>query len=465
MGPFHKLAAAIAGAGILVAVIGTAAPSKALAATMQSSTQLRVQPMVAPSPTLVQGGISPGSVYENQLEAASATTRASVMTAMYNAGARWIRIDTPNTTRNHDLIHAARAAGLNVDILVQDWTTSDTPAAIGSVASTIAQHYSAEGNHTFEILNEPNMYLTAANYTALLQAAYTNIHAADSSATVISGGMAPDGGIKEPYTYLSDMYTAGASGYMDAVGDHPYAYPNTPNTNDPTYNPWQYLPMGWPTSSCANIGASACLSSIMAAHGDGSKKIWITEFGAPTGTDNGYPAYSQEFQAASITQAFSNANSVSYAGPVFNYQWQDDTEGDFGLLDSSGTAKQGLAAFTNGVAGRATPPPQLTAGQSLASNQTMTNPTTAWVLMMQSDGNLVLDNAVGATRWASNTYGNPGAHALMQSDGNFVIYDTNWNALWATNTYGNPGSKFIFRNDNNLVIENTNGVTIWSSGT
>ena len=56
------------------------------------------------------------------------------------------------------------------------------------------------------------------------------------------------------------------------------------------------------------------------------------------------------------------------------------------------------------------------------------------VLVMQTDGNLVLYAADGQSHWATNTDGNPGASVAMQDDGNMVVYGPGGNALWASNT-------------------------------
>ena len=64
---------------------------------------------------------------------------------------------------------------------------------------------------------------------ALLQAAYPAIHRADVSATVVSGGLAPHGDLganpndpRHPVNFLKAMYAAGAKGFFDALGTHPY---------------------------------------------------------------------------------------------------------------------------------------------------------------------------------------------------------------------------------------------------
>lgn len=57
-------------------------------------------------------------------------------------------------------------------------------------------------------------------------------------------------------------------------------------------------------------------------------------------------------------------------------------------------------------------------------------------LMMQMDGNLVLYTAAGTAVWNSHTAGTGHAYAAMQSDGNFVIYADSIGATWQSNTSG-----------------------------
>ncbi len=298
-----------------------------------------------------------GATVAFALATGPASVRDRTMAAVYAAGARWLRVDTPDTSEFDPLVQSALAHGLKVDLLVQDWRIPDTPAAMRALATTLARHYAPEGVHTYEILNETAFYLSAATYTSLLKAAYVQLHAIDPAANVVSAGLAEAGGASEPYNYLADMYAAGAGGYMDSVGVHPYSFPNTPNTSDPQYNPWQYMPMGgWSASQCAGIGPSKCLRSIMVANGDGNKKMWLTEFGVPVGTAGGVRAFSLQQQATSITEAFAAANLVDYSGPLFVYEWQDDPQGDFGLVDAANNPRPALQAFTDAVS-QPSPPP------------------------------------------------------------------------------------------------------------
>lgn len=297
--------------------------------------------------TSVPGGISFGANYEAQLESEAPAARAHVMAAMKQRGVSWVRVDSPATIPFDAVIRSAVTAGLRVDLLIQDWRTADTPAAIADLSGSLARRYHPMGITTYELLNEPNNYprsnpLPPASYASLLKASYPRIHAVVPGATVITAGMGNPASVLPAYAYLSAMYAAGAHGSFDAVGVHPYAFPDLPSTDDPQSNPWQYMPMG---RDCPHGDPSPCIRTMMQAHGDGEEKLWITEFGASTAT------YSPSFQAHSISEAFAYANASGYAGPLFNYQWQDDTEDDFGLLTSSGGAKPALAAFTKGVHG------------------------------------------------------------------------------------------------------------------
>jgi hypothetical protein len=74
----------------------------------------------------------------------------------------------------------------------------------------------------------------------------------------------------------------------------------------------------------------------MESHGDGRKKIWITEFGAPTGS--GPYAVSDEAQATAVLQARRQVQKWDWAGPLIYYELVDggtdptDVEQNFGVL-------------------------------------------------------------------------------------------------------------------------------------
>ena len=69
--------------------------------------------------------------------------------------------------------------------------------------------------------------------------------------------------------------------------------------------------------------------------------------------------------------------------------------------------------------------------QKLYQNQSIYSPSRKYVLIQQSDGNLVLYlNGTGRATWHTNTATGSGNYAVLQSDGNFVVYDQNGTALW-----------------------------------
>lgn len=80
-------------------------------------------------------------------------------------------------------------------------------------------------------------------------------------------------------------------------------------------------------------------------------------------------------------------------------------------------------------------------------------------LVMQTDGNLVTYNDLGAPLWSSGTDNHPGAHAVLQTDGDLVIYAdaAQTRPLWRTGssagTSGGP-TEALFSASGVLSVEN-----------
>ncbi len=53
---------------------------------------------------------------------------------------------------------------------------------------------------------------------------------------------------------------------------------------------------------------------------------------------------------------------------------------------------------------------------------------------MQSDGNLVLYNALKRQQWSSGTNSNQPANLILKNDGNLVINNDAGDSMWTTNT-------------------------------
>jgi hypothetical protein len=87
----------------------------------------------------------------------------------------------------------------------------------------------------------------------------------------------------------------------------------------------------------------------MVANGDSDKKIWITEFGAPT--TGGHPV-SQDEQSTELVQAISQARQLNWIGALYFYTWSDEFAADdgFGMLDKDNAPKAAVGAVTAALA-------------------------------------------------------------------------------------------------------------------
>lgn len=287
---------------------------------------------------------------------------AADLDAMRATGAGWLRVDIDWSSIEADrgkqdwtaadrVVNAAHIRGLRVlgiatyaprwaqDDSVPEGTTHGRPssaALFGTFAGQAAAHFAGRIN-AWEIWNEPNLEsffapeVDAAFYTAMVQASYTAIHAAVPDATVVAGSLSPNTDDAAPAAFLQRMYAEGVKGFLDAVSTHPYSYPALPSGSE-SYNAFYQL---------------RDVRQVMLDNGDDDKKIWLTEFGAPTGP--GRKAVTEQRQAAIIADGLASARSLSYVGPLFVYEIRDihtgssDLEDNFGLLRTNQTQKPAYA--------------------------------------------------------------------------------------------------------------------------
>ena len=107
----------------------------------------------------------------------------------------------------------------------------------------------------------------------------------------------------------------------------------------------------------------------MVSFGDGAKKIWGTEVGAPT---RGPDSVSETDQALWLREYYDIWNGWAFTGPLFWYTARDTgnantLEDSYGLVHHNRTPKPALAAFkamvaSSAVAPTTTIPAQLSAG-------------------------------------------------------------------------------------------------------
>jgi hypothetical protein len=297
------------------------------------------------------------------------STQGAELQAMKAMGVNSVRLEAnwygmqPNGPSDNDwasldqLIASVQAAGLTADLVIDgtppwaavsgaqgsDFAQPASPAQFATFARSVAARYGLKGVNYFEIWNEPNISQfwqpkpDPAAYTADLVAAYAAIKAVDPSAVVLSGGLSPATDTStsyDPRTFLSDMYADGAKGSFDGVGDHPYTYPLSPDDNN-AGSAWSQMSQTSPS-----------LRSIMTENGDSAKKIWITEYGAPT---SGSSSVGEAAQSTDLVQAISQVKQLSWIGSFYIYTWSDlstlaANDNGFGVLTESNTQKPAYSA-------------------------------------------------------------------------------------------------------------------------
>lgn len=293
-------------------------------------------------------------------------------------GVRWVRwdidwgvIQPKNSTeyqweRADRVVMTAKRYGiesLGIITYTPAWATDEScvkklhcepanPKDFGYFAGEVASRYKDTIIY-WEIWNEPNYTFfwkpkpNIENYAAVLKESYIAIKKANPAAVVLNGGLAATGneidGSISPIDFIRTLYVQKANQYFDAVSLHPYTYPALPSYRA-WWNRWQQI---------------VPIHQLMVTNGDGEKKIWITEFGVPTGgPGEAYAAnqlrefrYGVDFmyensQRYLMTEATNfYRQHIDWMGPFFWYSLKDSsnerdtTENFFGLLHYDGSKK------------------------------------------------------------------------------------------------------------------------------
>jgi hypothetical protein len=320
----------------------------------------------------LQAGFSTGNLILDD----DGPTLARDLATMSSAGGRWLRLNfsranmqpTPtsfNWAPTDRVVAAASALGFKIIAVVSytpvwdrpsgtDWQWGPTnPGHFAAFAAAAAARYAPRGVRVWEIWNEPNTSQfwspqpSPAAYARLLQATSSAIRATAPGVTILSGGLAAvatttDGADISPTAFLSSVYQAGAASAFDGVAAHPYSYPYLPT--DAAGGPWN------------GFSQLLQLRQIMVANGDSSKSIWLTEYGAPTGTSP--QAVSQIRQATMVEAAFQQARKWPWVAVLLWYAPRDNgidatsADDNFGLVSYDFVPKPSLAAFRFAALGR-----------------------------------------------------------------------------------------------------------------
>ena len=235
----------------------------------------------------------------------------------------------PEWATGADKLSAAEKNALNARKI---WVASFAPLPqynneFSNFVSALVKRYAPKGVIDYEFWNEPgnpefwhdtiqNPRPNPEHYTDLLKIAYTAAHDAHNDVNVMAGGMTVGNsnsstGYVGPMEFLERMYRAGAKGYFDGLSHHPYGiYARTFRDN------------GWANmigDVVAPGGGEKTLYQIMSEHGDGNKKIWITE----VGIDAAYPGVEETKQANVISKILDQYQKSNIYGPLIFYQAKD----------------------------------------------------------------------------------------------------------------------------------------------
>jgi hypothetical protein len=167
----------------------------------------------------------------------------------------------------------------------------------------------------WEIWNEPNINSffngTSDQYADLLHTAYVTIHQAQPWAVVATAGLAPVGNGTDPnnavpywkrvYAWNARQGRQGSAQLFDAMSHHAYLYPEDP-TDHANDHDW------------SGFYQAKLIHDLMVSNGDGAKKVWGTETGAPSGC-----TYAQ---CITIDEA---ARRVPLVMQRWNVEWGDFT--------------------------------------------------------------------------------------------------------------------------------------------
>ena len=297
-----------------------------------------------PAPTSTLFGLNGVSFFHYRNAPDAHDTAQKRMDALKRAGADWDRFDLwwgemePTRgvwkwasadwlvgfyARNH--VQTMPILSYRAAWMTQPPHTPQDRAEFAEYVRRVVGRYKAH-IHCWEVWNEPNIPTfwpapNAADYTALLKAAYTAAHQADPHCTIV-GASANEADIN----WLRAIARNGGLPFMDAVSIHPYSMADGPDQMDLA-------------RQLENVRAT------LAAFGRPHLPIWITEMGWTSSVED--PS-AQERNNAYLVQSYviAAAQGVPH---LFWFNLQDWNEGGklqgWGLISPDYRLKTTLTAY------------------------------------------------------------------------------------------------------------------------
>lgn len=301
-------------------------------------------------------------------------TKQAAVDKIAEAGFGWMRhefdIDV-SSFEHYDAAHnKAKAKGIKTLGLLLFTGNDRGHDGWKSYVNKVVSHYGSD-IPAWEIMNEADNYLSAADYVSYLKEAYDIIRGINAGATIVLTGITSR---PETTSFWDGVAAAGGWGNFDVAGLHVYHSGNPEKVN-----------FGGGDTSAEFDRAVAGLRK------HGAKKIWITEMGykvSEVGEAN---------QANYLARTMILARANSQIDKVFVYRLFDDAKATYGLMGadlsvrSSYEAVKKLISYLGG-AGFGTklyPASQ----QTLDSLETVTG----WSTQATSNGSTALSSVPGKT--------------------------------------------------------------------
>jgi hypothetical protein len=242
---------------------------------------------------------------------ASDSAKQTAVDKIAELGAGWMRhefrIDMPIDFTPYDAANnKAKAKGIKTLGLLLFTGSDRGHDGWKAYVQSVVSHYGSDIT-AWEIMNEPDNYLSGADYTAYLKEARDIIRSINPSATIVLGGITSR--VETP-NFWNAVAAAGGWDAFDVAGLHVYHSGNPEKVN---------------------FGGGDLLAEYDRAvtalkKNGGGKKIWITETGytaAGNGNDN---------QANWLARTLIMSRAVPSIEKIFVYRLADDSQATYGLM-------------------------------------------------------------------------------------------------------------------------------------